>query len=84
METKGGKCIIFSAPSGAGKTTIVHRLIKEIPSLSFSVSACSREARPNEKHGIDYYFLSSDEFKANSLSGKRFTPINITERSTAR
>jgi guanylate kinase len=64
METKGGKCIIFSAPSGAGKTTIVHRLIKEIPSLSFSVSACSREARPNEKHGIDYYFLSSDEFKA--------------------
>lgn len=63
METKGGKCIIFSAPSGAGKTTIVHRLIKEIPSLSFSISACSREARINEKNGVDYYFLSIDEFK---------------------
>jgi guanylate kinase len=64
METAGGKCIIFSAPSGAGKTTIVHRLIKEIPLLSFSVSACSREARPNEKQGVDYYFLSIDEFKS--------------------
>lgn len=63
MKISGGKCIIFSAPSGAGKTTIVHRLIKEIPSLSFSVSACSREARINEKNGVDYYFLSIDEFK---------------------
>jgi guanylate kinase len=70
METKGGKCIIFSAPSGAGKTTIVHRLIKEIPSLSFSVSACSREARPNEIHGVDYYFLSIEEFKTKIAKGE--------------
>lgn len=64
MDTKGGKCVVFSAPSGAGKTTIVHRLIEKIPSLSFSISACSREARPNEKNGVDYYFLSIDEFKS--------------------
>lgn len=71
MKISGGKCIIFSAPSGAGKTTIVHRLIKEIPSLSFSISACSRKARPNEQHGVDYYFLSSDEFKA-KISNNEF------------
>ncbi|MFM7662333.1 MAG: guanylate kinase [Bacteroidota bacterium] len=64
MEIKGGKCVVFSAPSGAGKTTIVHRLIEKIPSLSFSISACSRKARPNEKNGVDYYFLSIDEFKS--------------------
>jgi guanylate kinase len=64
MAQKEGKCVIFSAPSGAGKTTIVHRLIQEIPSLSFSVSACCREARPNEKHGVDYYFLTIDQFKS--------------------
>ena len=63
MKKNEGKCIIFSAPSGAGKTTIVHRLLQEIPSLSFSVSACSREARPTEKDGVDYYFLTADEFK---------------------
>lgn len=71
MKIRGGKCIIFSAPSGAGKTTIVHRLIKEIPSLSFSVSACSREARPNEKHGADYYFLSIDSFET-KISNSEF------------
>ena len=63
MENKAGKCIIFSAPSGAGKTTIVHRLLNEINSLEFSVSACSRLARPNEKNGEDYYFLGVDEFR---------------------
>ena len=63
MENKAGKCIIFSAPSGAGKTTIVHRLLNEINSLEFSVSACSRLARPNEKNGEDYYFLGVEEFR---------------------
>lgn len=63
MENKAGKCIIFSAPSGAGKTTIVHRLLNEINSLEFSVSACSRLARPNEKNGEDYYFLGIEEFR---------------------
>ncbi|MFM7595448.1 MAG: guanylate kinase [Flavobacteriales bacterium] len=57
------KSIIVSAPSGAGKTTIVHRLMDEISQLAFSVSACSRNARPTEEHGKDYYFLGVEGFK---------------------
>ena len=59
-----GKLIVFSAPSGSGKTTIVRWLLeKKELNLEFSISAASREARPNEKHGVDYYFLSLKEFK---------------------
>src|ERR1035438_2806655 len=58
-----GKLIIFSAPSGAGKTTIVQHLLRVIPSLEFSVSACSREMRKGEKDGVDYYFLTADDFR---------------------
>lgn len=58
-----GKLIIISAPSGAGKTTIVKHLISSGLNLEFSVSACSRKKRPNEKHGIDYYFLSAEQFR---------------------
>jgi guanylate kinase len=57
-----GKLIIFSAPSGAGKTTIVHHLLKKIPGLEFSVSATTRKARGDEKDGEDYYFISKEEF----------------------
>ncbi|MDX2359390.1 MAG: guanylate kinase [Crocinitomicaceae bacterium] len=62
METKG-KCIIFSAPSGAGKTTIVHHLLKQDLGLEFSVSACSRDPRENEVTGKDYHFLGIELFK---------------------
>ena len=58
-----GKLVIFSAPSGAGKTTIVHRLLKDIPGLEFSVSAASRHRRPNEIDGKDYYFIPVEEFR---------------------
>jgi guanylate kinase len=58
-----GKAIIVSAPSGAGKTTIVRHLLETFPKLAFSVSACSRPKRENEKHGVDYYFISPDEFR---------------------
>ena len=58
------KAVIFSAPSGAGKTTIVKYLLEQVPELSFSISACSRDPRANETNGKDYYFLSVDEFKS--------------------
>lgn len=58
-----GKAIIVSAPSGAGKTTIVKHLIKVIPVLEFSISACSRPKREEETHGKDYYFINADEFR---------------------
>lgn len=58
-----GKLIIFSAPSGAGKTTIVKYLIEKDLNLEFSISATSREPRLNETHGKDYYFLPEKEFK---------------------
>ena len=57
------KLILFCGPSGSGKTTIVHHLLKHNPKLSFSVSATTRPKRNTEKDGIDYYFLSVDEFK---------------------
>src|ERR1700753_2476940 len=57
-----GKLIIFSAPSGAGKTTIVHHLLKNIPNLEFSISATTREPRGEEKDQEDYYFISQEEF----------------------
>ncbi|KJF44586.1 guanylate kinase [Draconibacterium sediminis] len=59
-----GKLIIFSAPSGAGKTTIVKHLLKQGFDLEFSISATSREPRHTEMHGKDYYFLSGEEFLA--------------------
>ncbi len=59
-----GKVIIFSAPSGAGKTTIVHSLLKNNKfNLEFSVSACSRKKRGKEEDGKDYYFISADNFR---------------------
>lgn len=58
-----GKIIIFSAPSGSGKTTIVKELLKSYTDFEFSISATSRQPRGNEQHGVDYYFLSSDEFR---------------------
>ncbi len=59
-----GKLIVFSAPSGAGKTTIVKHLLQQGFNLEFSISATSRQARHTETHGKDYYFLSEEEFRA--------------------
>lgn len=63
LENKQGKCIIFSAPSGAGKTTIVRFLLKQKLGLEFSVSACSRDPRGEEIDGKDYHFLGLEGFK---------------------
>jgi guanylate kinase len=65
-----GKLVIFSAPSGAGKTTLVKFLLGQIPDLAFSVSACSRKKRPHENHGKDYYFLTAEEFKEKIKNGE--------------
>ncbi|MDX1277279.1 guanylate kinase [Oceanihabitans sediminis] len=63
-NTNKGKLIVFSAPSGSGKTTIVRHLLKqEELNLEFSISATSREKRGQEEHAKDYYFLSTEEFK---------------------
>lgn len=61
---KKGKLLVFSAPSGSGKTTIVRHLLQQPElNLAFSVSAATREARGDEQHGKDYYFISLREFK---------------------
>lgn len=66
-----GKVIIFSAPSGSGKTTIVRHLLERYPQLEFSVSATSRAPRGQERDGVDYYFLSQEEF-AKAVAENRF------------
>ena len=59
------KAIIFSGPSGSGKTTLVRFLLKTYPErITFSVSATTRPPRGEEKNGVDYYFISEDEFKS--------------------
>lgn len=65
-----GKLIIFSAPSGAGKTTIVRHLLEVFPELEFSVSAASRAPRGDEQHGVDYYFFTADEFRRRVAAGE--------------
>ena len=57
------KVVIFSAPSGAGKSTIVNHLLGIHPELEFSISATSRAPRGQEQHGVEYYFFSADEFR---------------------
>ena len=57
------KILIITAPSGAGKTSITHYLMKQFPQLAFSVSAATRQPRANEQHGEHYYFMSTEEFQ---------------------
>ena len=62
-KTGEAKVIIFSAPSGSGKSTIINYLLAQKLNLAFSISATSRPPRGNEKHGVEYFFLSPDEFR---------------------
>ena len=66
-----GKLLIFSAPSGSGKTTIVRRLLEQFSNLEFSISATSRAPRGVEQNGADYYFLSAEEF-AEAVAADKF------------
>lgn len=63
MEKRYNKIILITAPSGAGKTSIIRFLMQRFPQLAFSVSATTRKARENETEGVDYYFISEKEFK---------------------
>lgn len=65
-----GKALIISAPSGAGKTTLVKRLLQQKLPLGFSVSATSRKMRPGEREGMDYYFLSPENFRTRIQNGE--------------
>lgn len=64
-----GKLIIFSAPSGSGKSTIINFLLKQNLNLHFSISATSRAPRGTEKDGVEYYFLTPDEFRSRIAAG---------------
>ena len=64
-----GKLVIFSAPSGAGKTTIVKKMLEQFSSLEFSISACSRPKRNGEINDVDYHFLSPSEFQKKIEAG---------------
>ncbi|MFA6249546.1 MAG: guanylate kinase [Mucilaginibacter sp.] len=69
--TPEGKLVIFSAPSGAGKTTIVQHLLRQMPELEFSISATTRQPRGDEQDGKDYYFISLPEF-THRIAKKQF------------
>ncbi len=71
MAAHYSKILILTAPSGAGKTSITHYLMREFSQLSFSVSAATRQPRGNEVDGQDYYFMSEDEFKL-KIKNKEF------------
>ena len=61
---KKGKLIVFSAPSGAGKTTLVRHALEQLENIKFSISCTTRDKREGEVHAKDYYFLTPEEFKA--------------------
>lgn len=67
---KRGKLIIFSAPSGSGKSTIIQSLLNRDLNLSFSISATSRAPRGTEKNGVEYYFISPEEFRQRIANGE--------------
>ena len=62
MRKKKGKLFVFAAPSGAGKTTLVHAMVAKHPELRFSISYTTRKPRRNEANGVDYLFVSEEEF----------------------
>jgi len=68
MKKEYQKMIVITAPSGAGKTSIARHLMKVFPQLSFSISATTRQPRTNEKNGVDYYFISVEEFQKKILN----------------
>jgi guanylate kinase len=70
MRTRKGIVLVLSAPSGAGKTTVVHGLVESLEDVRFSVSFTTRSPRPIEQEGVDYYFVSEDVFLAKKERGE--------------
>lgn len=70
-QASGGLRFILSAPSGAGKTTLCRAILERYPDLSYSVSHTTRQPRPGEKDGVDYFFISTEEFQER-LRGNRW------------
>lgn len=64
------KVVIFSAPSGAGKSTMIHHMLERFPQLEFAISATSRAPRGTEQDGREYYFLSNEEFLRRAANGE--------------
>jgi guanylate kinase len=71
LNQNKGRLIVFSAASGAGKTTIVKQILKEFPQIIFSISATTRPKRETETNGVEYFFLSDEEFK-NKIENDEF------------
>jgi len=70
-EVRGrGELIVIAAPSGAGKTTLVHALLERIPNLKFSISHTTRKPRSSETQGVDYFFVDDDEFRRMADAGE--------------
>ena len=82
---KRGKLIIFSAPSGSGKSTIIQSLLNRNLNLSFSISATSRAPRGTEKNGVEYYFISPEEFRQRIANGEflEYEELSMPGNTTA-
>ena len=76
---KKGKLIIFSAPSGSGKSTIINYLLTQNLNLAFSISATSRPPRGTEKHGVEYFFLTPEEFKQRIANNEDYPFLSMEE-----
>lgn len=70
MRNQKGRVLVICAPSGTGKTTLAKRLMDEFPKLNYSVSCTTREPRPGEIHGEDYFFLDKEEFNRRILNNE--------------
>lgn len=78
-SNKSGKVIIFSAPSGSGKSTIINHLMSRGMNLHFSISATSRPPRGNEQNGVEYFFMSPEEFRRHIAAGEFLEYVEVYE-----
>lgn len=78
---KLGDLIVLSGPSGVGKSTLVGRLREELPALEFSISCTTRSPRGTEQHGVEYYFLTREEFDAKRENGEFIESANVFSNS---